>query len=329
MYFVGIDLHKETSWFYVMDISGKKIASNNIPNNLPFLKEYFSKVPKPFKLAVEATYNWYYFVDLAREYADEVFLANSYELKSFAKRHKKTDKIDARLIADILRKGFLPVVTIADKKTREIRELLRYKISLIKDRSRNIFRLKSLLDKLGCNSNGQFTTYCRLTEVAKYKLTSLYSKVVNNYIDRIIYLTEKAKNIEKEIEKVACKDKDIVNLMSIPGLSYFGASLVKTEIIDINRFASFNRLCAYAGLAPRVSKSANKIYHGSLNINRRKNLQWILIENVHHFIKSSSSNQKRYLYIESRKGHNTAKVIFAREMLKVIYHILKEKRAYY
>jgi transposase len=48
---------------------------------------------------VESTYNWYFFVDLAEQYADKVYLANTYELKAFAKRHKKTDKIDGKLIA--------------------------------------------------------------------------------------------------------------------------------------------------------------------------------------------------------------------------------------
>ena len=50
-------------------------------------------------MAVEATYNWYYVVDIAEGYAEEVYLANGYELKAFAKRHKKNDRIDAHLIA--------------------------------------------------------------------------------------------------------------------------------------------------------------------------------------------------------------------------------------
>ena len=93
MYHVGVDLHKETSWFYIIDSNGKKVDSKNILNKPEILRKYFEQIPKPFVLAVEATYNWYYFVDLAQEYAKEVFLANSYELKAFAKRHKKTDKI--------------------------------------------------------------------------------------------------------------------------------------------------------------------------------------------------------------------------------------------
>ncbi len=329
MNYVGVDLHKETSWFYTVNGSGKKVDSKNISNKPDILKRYFKTIPRPFEIAVEATYNWYYFVDMAEKYAKKVYLANSYELKAFAKRHKKTDKIDARLIATILYKGYLPIVTIADKGTRQVRELLRYRISLVRDRSRNIFRLKNLLDKLGLDSNGDFTTYKRLTEIKVYKLPKIYSMLIVNHIKRIEYLTEKLYSIRKEVEKTAEQDKDILNLISICGLSYFSAALIKSEIIDIFRFKSFNRLCAYAGLAPRVSSSANKTYRGPLNNNRCKNLQWILLENVYHFIKGLPEKNEKYRRIKRQKNHNTAKVVLARDMLKIIYHVLKEKRPFY
>ena len=102
------------------------------------------------------------------------------------------------------------------------------------------------------------------------------------------------------------------------------------QIADINRFNSFNRLCAYAGLAPRVSQSGNKAaFCGPLAVNRRKNLQWILLEVVFHFIKASPEDTARYEELKDRKGANTAKVIMARKMLKIIYHVLKEQRPYY
>jgi transposase len=329
MYYVGVDLHKETSWFYIVDESGKKIDSRNISNKPEILKRYFEKIPRPFILAVEATYNWYYFVDIAEQYAEKVFLANSYELKAFAKRHKKTDKIDARLIAKILQKGFLPVVTIADQHTRQVRELLRYRINLINDRSRNIYRLKALLDKLGLDSNGDFTTYKRLRNIATDNIPTIYASLVRDYIERITDLTKKRFVIEKEVIAISCKDPDMLNLMSLPGIGPFSAALINSEIIDISRFATFNRLCAYAGLAPRVSASANKTFHGPLNINRRKYLQWILLENVYHFISAIPKMQEKYAILKQRKGHNTAKVALAREMLKIIYHVLKEQRPFY
>ena len=329
MYYVGVDLHKQTSWFYTLDSSGNRVDSINLTNNHDILKNYFKKIPKPFTLAVEATYNWYFFVDLAREYTNSVFLANSFELKAFAKKHKKTDKIDARLIATVLYKGYLPTVAIADKHTRQIRELLRYRMKLVIDRSRNISRLKALLDKLGYMSSGNFTTFKALENIEIENLPDIYKSLIKRYRELIIYLSKKVYEIEKEINKLPNEDIDVYNLLSAPGIGPFSAALIKSEIIDIRRFNSFNRLCAYSGLAPRVSASANKIYHGSLNVNRRKNLQWILLENVKHFVEADPERAKKFCEIKCRKGYNTAKVILARDFLKVIYHILKEQRPYY
>ncbi|MFH1856742.1 MAG: IS110 family transposase [Candidatus Omnitrophota bacterium] len=329
MYYVGVDLHKEQSWFFVMDKAGEKILSKSISNKPDVLNKFMTTLPKPFKLAVESTYNWYFFVDIAEQYAKEVFLANSYELKAFAKRHKKTDKIDARLIADVLRKGYLPTVTIPDKNTRKMKELLHYRMRLVQDRCRSVLRLKNLLDKLGQNSTGNFTTYKRLSTISTAGLPVNYQKIILGYTEQIEFLNRKIQCAETFLKEQAVIDEDIKNLISMPGLSYFSASLIKNEIINIERFASFNRLCAYAGLAPKVSQSGNKMRHGSLNKNRRKYLQWIIIEVVIHFIKASPEITALYEVLKKKKGYNTAKVILARRMLKIIYHILKEKRPFY
>jgi len=329
MYYVGVDLHKERSWFYIMDATGNKVDSKSISNNPMPLKEYFLTVPKPFTLAVEATYNSYFLIDTAQEYADKVYMADSYELKAFAKRHKKTDKIDARLIADVLRKGYLPIVTIPDERTRKIRSILRYRMNLVADRSRSIAQLKTLLDRLGEDSNGDFTTYKRLDSLNYSHLDEEYQTVICGYIKRITESIEHVSDIERFIKECASNDPDILNLITIPGLSYFSAALIKSEIIDINRFSCFEKLCAYAGLAPKVSQSADKLIHGQLSTNRRKYLQWILLEVVWQFIRKMPDKTDKYNAIAKRKSANTAKVAIARDMLKVIYHILKDKRQFY
>ena len=330
MYYVGADLHKEQTWFYIMDHNGTKIDSKSIANSPDSLKSYFAAIPAPFTLAVEATYNWYFFIDLAEQFAEKVFLANSYELKAFAKRHKKTDKIDARLIADILRKGFLPAVFIPNKEIRNLKELLHYRINLVRDRCRNIFRLKNTLDKLGVDSSGDFTTEKQLRTIPTDSLSNRYRYIISGYIDRVIALSQRLHSMKTYLKNELLEDKEIQNLITIDGLDYFSAALIKSEIADINRFASFNRLCAYAGLAPRVSQSGDKeAHHGALMVNRRKNLQWILLETAFHFIKASNERQARYEELKNRKGANTAKVIMARQYLKIIYHVLKEQRPYY
>lgn len=329
MYTVGADLHKPNTLFYVLDEHGNKHDSKIISNSTELLERYFMNLPKPFVLAVETTYNWYFFVDIAEKYAEKVYLADSYSLKAFAKRHKKTDKIDARLIATLLYRGYLPTVTIADKATRNTRELLRYRISLVSDRIRLIARLKTLLDKLGEPSAVNLTTYKGLDLIAYDHLPQNYQEIISGYIESIRQFTVKIRYIETIIKDHGIQDTDIVNLRTIPGLDYFSASLVKSEIIDISRFDSFDRLCAYAGLAPRVAQSGDTLIHGPLNINRRKHLRWILLETVWHFIRSSDRWNRLYDTHAKRKGFGTAKVIMARHMLKVIYHVLKERRPFY
>lgn len=329
MYYVGCDLHKHACWFYIMDETSKRILSKSISNNPELLHDFFKQIPEPFVLAVEATYNWYFFIDIAEQYAEKVYMADSYALKAFAKRHKKTDKIDARLIADVLRKGYLPTVFIADKDARMMREVLNCRLNIVKDRCRNIHRLKGLLDKLGEDSSGNFSTYKRLDEISIEHLPAEYQHIIKSYIDRIRYLLEKEHSTDRLINEKAKQDPDAVNLLSMPGLGHFSALLIKSEIIDISRFRSFGRLCAYAGLAPRVYQSASTCRTGSLNVNRRKNLQWILLENAHIFMEMMPEYKRKHETITGRKGYNTAKVVIARDMLKIIYHILKEKRPFY
>lgn len=329
MNYVGVDLHKECSWFYVIDAEGNRIDSRSIANSHDRLRAYYGTIPRPFTLAVESTYNWYYFVDMAEEYADKVYLANSYELKAFAKRNKKTDKIDAKLIADVLRKGYLPAVAIPEKSVRAVKELLHCRMSVVGERTRSISRLKSLLDRYGQPSTGDFTTLKRLKSIPVSALPAVCQVAADHWISQIDSLNKRIYHIEQTLSEIASADSDARNLASIPGIGYFGALLIKSEIGDINRFSTFNRLCAYAGLAPRTFQSADKEYHGPLNINRRKHLQWILIESVYHFTKSDPARTDKYEAIARRKAPNVARVALARDVLKIVYKVLKDKRPYY
>ncbi len=79
---VGVDLHKETSLFYIVDKNGEKISSKNVLNKPDIIKQYFEQIPKPFILAVEATYNWYHFVAFHMLYITCIIIHKSISLRS-------------------------------------------------------------------------------------------------------------------------------------------------------------------------------------------------------------------------------------------------------
>ncbi len=329
MYSIGIDLHKETAWYCVFDAQGHRVSHGSLRATPESFKKFFSEMPRPFKMAVEATYNWCYVIDIAEQYASEVYLADSFQTKAFAKKHKKTDKIDARLISWLLHRGDLPTVAIPDKETRKNREIVRYRMRLVSDRTRNIARLKALLDRIGIEGTGDFTTAKRREEIGAMEIPEPYGRIARGYLARIARISEELRECSRELKVLADQDRDVVCLMTVPGFQSFSALLVKTEIFDISRFRSFRALCAYSGLAPRVHASGGHCYHGPLNTNRRKELQWILLENAWHAMRKIPRLERKYAAIKKRKGSNTAKVAVARDILKIIYHILKEKRPFY
>jgi len=329
MYSVGIDLHKERAWYCVFDAQGRQVSQGSLPASPESFKKFFGEIPRPFKMAVEATYNWYYAIDIAEEYAAEVYLADSYHVKAFAKKHKKTDKIDAKLITWLLHRGDLPTVAIPDKETRKKREVLRYRMRVVSDKTRNIVRVKALLDKLGLKGTGDFNTAKRRDEIRQMSVPAPYGEIVQHYLARIDQLCAEVKELNMLITTLAKTDDDVVHIMSVPGFDSFSALLITTEIFDISRFRSFPAMCAYSGLAPRVHGSGGHYYHGPLNTNRRKYLQWILLENAWHTMRKIPRLERKYVAIKKRKGSNTAKVAVARDVLKIIYHVLKEKRPFY
>jgi len=204
-----------------------------------------------------------------------------------------------------------------------------HRMSIVGERTRNTARLKSLLDRHGQMSTGDYTSLKCLNGIPVDKLSEPCRIAAENWIEQIVNLNAREYRIGRQLLAIAESDSDARNLESIPGIGSFGALLIKSEIGDINRFATFNRLCAYAGLAPRTFQSADKEYHGPLNKNRRKHLQWILIEGSHHFSKSSPDRTAKYEAIAKRKAPNVARVALARDLLKIVYRVLKDKRPYY
>lgn len=329
MYYVGCDLHKLSTYFYVIDSQGKCILNKSIANDTDLLHKFLSSIPKPFKLAVEATYNWYFFIDIVACHTADYYLANPLYLKAFARSNKKTDKIDAKLIATILRIGYLPEVYIVDKNTQRNREVLRQRMKIIQDRCRIIFRLKALLDKLGIKSSGNFATIKRLKNIDTGSLSPEYQHIINEYCKQIIELLQAENRTDVVVRDLVEADNQSKLLMTIDGIGSFSALLIKSEIADVGRFKNFDHLCSYAGLAPRVHQSGGKSIVGTLSKNRRKHLQWILLEISHHFIQRNEKYKNKFERIKEKKSYNKAKVILARDLLKIIYRVLKTKKPYY
>ena len=160
-------------------------------------------------------------------------------------------------------------------------------------------------------------------------LHSLQLDPVESYLPIIQSLDVQIGKLSKELQALAPQDEDVRLLMTIPGVGYYSALLVKSEIGDISRFSDGEKLCSYAGLVPSISSSGAYTRRGSITKEGSRWLRWIMVECVHIHIKYDTSITRSYHAIAQRKGKSLAKIAAARRLLMCCYSVLRNRQPYY
>src|SRR2546429_417981 len=146
---VGMDLHRRRSVIVRMTEDGRKLETARITNSPAALRAVIAKAGKNPKVVIEATYGWYWAVDVLEAAGAEVHLAHPLGVKAFSYRRVKNDERDAADLADLLRMGRLPEAWIAPPEIRELREITRYRIKLVRLRTSCKDQVHAVLAKLG------------------------------------------------------------------------------------------------------------------------------------------------------------------------------------
>jgi transposase len=262
---VGIDLHRKRSHVAVLDEHGTERLSRRIVNDPQTFLELLEGIDGESKIALEATYGWEWLAELLEEAGYELHLAHPLRTKAIASARVKTDAVDARTLAHLLRTDLLPEAYIAPRELRDLRDLLRHRVALTRIRSALKQRVGAILAKHGIarpysNLFGpggmRFLAGLELREGPRRRLDSLLSLIGD--FDREIDQTS------REIDQRAKADPYVEVLCQIRGIGRYIAMLVIAEVGDISRFPSARHLCAWAGLTPTVRSSDGRARLGHI-----------------------------------------------------------------
>lgn len=332
--YIGVDYHKRYSHMVVQNQQGKVLRSGQVMNGMDAVKRFLS----PFSdqkthAVVEATRNWTVMYDWLEAVCDDVVLANPLKVKAIAEAKIKTDKIDATILAHLLRADLMPTAHVPGQFARALRSALRERMyfvrmrTMIKNRVHTIFDrypeeakpLKPQTDLFGKAGREQLKQM-NLSEVDRI--------LVDRECDFIDELNKYIKATEGTIKSLVKSRSDIKRLMSIPGVGEFTAWLLVAELDQIERFRNAKKLAAYAGLVPSTHSSGGKTFHGRIIKGGNKYIRWAMIEAIVPAIRVDEELRGDYERIKAKKGYNKAKVAVARKLLTIVYHVLKEKRHY-
>ena len=321
--YVALDISKENIVGAVIDYKGNLIKQAKFRNCQEDLDRFFLGIRKA-KVVIEACYGWEPIYDKVNE-KHEVILAHPKEVKAIAKAKIKTDKVDSLILAKLLRADLIPQAYAPSKEIRELRNKCRSRAYLVSLRTRLLNKIRAEIArraiKLPTKSLGK--------RARKY-LNSLNISTINRFL---LLVKEIEKQIEDASKEIAMQSADIKGaeiLRSVGGIDYFLSLGISSEIADINRFSSSEKLCCYAGLVPRLRQSGRKERKGNIIIDCNRWLRWYLIQAswAHLKTRQPSFLKEHYKRILRRtKNKQKAIVALARKLCKAIWWMLKfEKR---
>ncbi|MCM2533262.1 IS110 family transposase [Neobacillus pocheonensis] len=359
----GMDVHKDNITACIMTPEGKEIQTFSTKTVFLLQLVEWIKQHNCTHVAMESTsVYWKPIVNLLEAEDIEFLVVNAQHMKAVPGRN--TDVKDAEWIAKLLRHGLLKASFILDRNQRELRELVRYRRSIIEERARQHNRIQKVLeganiklgsvvsdimgvsarDMLDAIAEGEedpekLANFARRTMKKKKDELELALKgyinphqqlMLKTILKHIDFLTEQIELLDQEVaQRVSAYQEDIDRLDSIPGISKKMAEQMLSEIgTNVKKqFPSAPHMCSWAGLVPGHNESAGKRKSAKTK-KGNKYLRSALTEAAHSVRGSKNYLGALYRRTASRKGKKRAGIVVAHAILRISYYLLTRKEMY-
>lgn len=281
MAYVGLDVHKKVIVYCVKDGQGQVLDEGSVAALRAALDEWAAALPAPWTGAMEATLFTGWIYDHLRPHAHELKVAHPLMLRAIAAGKKKNDRVDAAMIADLLRCDLLPECYMAPAPVRELRRMLRFRTMVVAQATRMKNKISGLLMEVGAE-------YSKSRLHGKRYFAGLLRELEETpeSVRELLAMSraglEFFQTVQRQIVRRLLEDRDLQRrvelLMSIPAVGPITALTWALEIGDVSRFPSRGRAYSFCGLTSAQHESAGKERRGPLSKQRNKHLQSTLIE---------------------------------------------------
>jgi transposase len=335
-HFIGCDAHKKYSVFVVVNERGQAGEAFRVMHDRQLYREFLAQLPAHSVIAVEASGNYNWLVDEMERSGHRPKLANPFEAKRRMGLTNKTDKLDARGLAILLRNGTLPEVWIPPAELRDQRELLRLRIFLVRMRTRVKNRIHGTLARHNVQIPGADLFGVESRKQLGLRLPELpvnCRNAVEQELATLDFLETRIESAEKRLEAIMKVSVEADLLKTLPCVGKILSMVLMLEIGRVDRFPTAAHLASYAGLVPRVHSSGGHTRMGQVCANVNRNLKWAFVETGNLIV----INQRRFagthvvqLYrrIKRAKNHQKAVVAVARHLAESAWWVLTRQEVY-
>jgi transposase len=331
MLYAGIDMHKEFCQACVVDENGRDVRSMKFQSTPRDALKFFDYLDEEVRIVVEACGIRDDVLDALLARGFNVVLSDPYKNKLIAQAKNKTDKLDARILANLLRAGMIYTSYYPPEHIRQARDVVRHRIQLVGQRTSCKNRIQLLLTRKGVVVKKPFTQ-----KGLEFLTKTEYSgkQFVIDLLETINFLDWKIGQVEKQIKEIGSEIPEVNLLRSVPGIDYFSALLIYSEIGDVNRFRNHKKFAGFTGLVPSIHQSGMTERKGNITKLGSPLFRWILIQATHICIKYDNCISRHYQKIKYKTSRNEKKrskkaiVAAARKLAVVIYYMLKRNEKF-
>jgi len=332
----GLDVAMTSSYVHVTDEKGTKLTNGEVATEREALKKRLMPYLKGgLRVAVEAGPQTAWIHDLLVEIGAEVVVVNPAKVKLISESRKKTDKIDAKILCELLRLNALPhPVHMPGREAREVRGLLVARRQLVNARTKLVNVVRGLLRQEGIRlATAELISNVGWERLLRRTFRSPHLRpVIEGYAQTVKTLSESIRKLEKELAEREGKDERARRLQTMPGVGRIGSMTLLAAVDKIERFPSARKLVGYSGLAPTVRSSGERTEYGPISREGRSELRGVWVQIAHLVARDRSTEAKPlrgwYLKVAKRRGVKTAMVALARRLLVIAYHMLTKGKDY-
>lgn len=332
MIYLGIDHHKAWDQIAAINDGGEVVLECRVLSTREAWDQLKTALPagELVRSVLEAGWNWGKLYDVLEELGLNPKLANPLKVRLIAESRIKTDKRDALALAQLLRMGWIPEVHVPGRETRDSKNLLRQRAWLIRQRTGIKNRVHAILDR----------NHLELPEVSNLfgtrgkawleavELREPDDRLLEAHVGLLDTIQDQVRETEQWIDGALKEHPDLEILMSLPGVGKLHGALMALEIDGIERFASPEKLSAYAGLVSSLHQSGNTVHHGGLISGCNRHLRYAFIEAAWTAVRVSPYFSAFHRRIKNKKGSQKAIGAAARKLCVIAFHCLNARRNY-
>ncbi len=327
---IGLDVHREFAEVAILE-GGAVRAGGQIATTPEALRLFAQSLAKTDEVAIEATVNTFAIARLLDEHVARVVISNPVRTRAIAEAKVKTDKVDARVLAELLAAGYLPGIWRPGEELQALRRLVARRTGIVRERTRLKNQVQAILHRNlrpRCPAADLFGKKGRAW-LGEQPLPPDEEIAVASALRRLDVAGEELALVDRELAKVGLASAEVKRLLTIPGVDRTVALSLIAAIGEVERFASPRRLVSYLGLDPRVRQSGNQpAHHGRISKQGRAQARGMLVEAAWVCAKTPGPLRAFFLRVRARRGEQVAAVATARKLAVLCWHLLSTGEDY-